>query len=56
MSKKHNYIMRVFECPECHNKMYAAKGKNRCSASGHMKTMFCPYCHCDQDFIQIDTK
>lgn len=23
---------------------------------GHTKTMFCPYCHCDQDFIQIDTK
>ena len=24
--KKHKYIMRVFQCPECRRKMYAAKG------------------------------
>lgn len=24
--KKHKYSIRIFQCPECHNKMYAAKG------------------------------
>lgn len=54
--KKHKYIMRVFECTQCHKKMYAAKGSGIKTSKGHIKMMFCPYCHCDQDFIQIDTK
>ena len=54
--KKHKYSIRIFQCPECHKKMYAAKGSAIKTSSGHIKTMFCPYCHCDQDFIQIDTK
>lgn len=37
-------------------KMYAAKGSAAKTSKGHIKTMFCPYCHCDQNFIQIDTK
>ena len=56
MSKKHNYSVRVFQCPECNNKMYAPKGRSHCSPRGHIKTMFCPYCKCDRDFIQIDIK
>lgn len=54
--KKHKYSIRIFQCPECHEKMYAAKGSAVKTPKGHVKTMFCPYCHCDQDFIQIDTK
>ena len=54
--KKHKYIMRVFECTECHKKMYAAKRSGIKTSKGHIKMMFCPYCHFDQDFIQIDTK
>lgn len=54
--KKHKYIIRVFECTQCHKKMYAAKGSAIKTSNGHIKSMFCPYCHCDQDFIQIDTK
>ena len=54
--KKHKYIVRVFECTKCHKKMYAAKGSAVKTSKGHIKTMFCPYCNCDQNFIQIDTK
>lgn len=48
--------MRVFECTECHKKMYAPKGCAIKTSRGHMKKRFCPYCYCDQDFIQVDTK
>lgn len=48
--------MRVFECTQCHKKMYASKGSAIKTSNGHIKTMFCPYCHSDTDFIQIDTK
>lgn len=54
--KKHKYSIRIFQCPECQRKMYAAKGSAIKTSKGHIKTMFCPYCHCDQDFIQTDTK
>lgn len=54
--KKHKYIMRVFECTQCHKKMYAAKRSSIKTSKCHIKTMFCPYCHCDQDSIQVDTK
>ena len=56
MSRKHTYVIRVFQCPECQRKMYAAKGSYIKTLKGHVKTMFCPFCHCDRDFIQIDTK
>lgn len=48
--------MRVFECTQCHKKMYAAKGSGIKTSKGHIKMMFCPYCHCDQNLIQIDIK
>ena len=54
--EKHRYIIRVFECKQCHKKIYAAKGSAIKTSNGHIKSMFCPYCHCDPDFIQIDTK
>ena len=56
MSKKHKYSVRVFQCPECNNKMYAPKGRGHCSSKGHIKTMFSPYYKCERDFIQIDIK
>lgn len=54
--RRHKYIMRVFECTQCHKKMYASKGSAIKTSNGHIKTMLCPYCHSDTDFIQIDTK
>lgn len=56
MSRKHRYVIRVFQCSECHRKMYAGKGTGIKTSTGHIKTMFCPYCHTYKDFVQIDTK
>lgn len=49
-----NYSLRVFECPECHNKLYASKSANKMTSNGHIKTMWCPICKKENDFVQID--
>ena len=53
--KKHKYIVRVFECTQCHKNMYAPKRVSKITSNKHVKTMFCPFCHMDTQFIQIDT-
>lgn len=52
--KKKSFEMRTFYCPECGTKVYAAKTGARMTAQGHVKTMQCPFCLVQQDFIQDD--
>ena len=40
MSKKHKYSVRVFQCPECNNKMYAPKGRIHCCLKDILRQYF----------------
>lgn len=46
-------MIRRFSCPVCGQKMTACKCHNATS-NGHVKTMYCPGCKKDQNFIQYD--
>lgn len=50
--KKRAFEMRLFRCPECERTIKAAKTKGRMTAAGHIKTMYCPFCKEERDFIQ----
>lgn len=53
--KKNRYTIRIFKCTECGNHLYAAKKLGNRTSIGHVKTMYCPFCDMDTQFIQIDT-
>ena len=52
--KKHKYKIRVFQCPDCGNKMYAAKFAGRMTAPGHMKYLWCAHCKKVKNMAQIE--
>ena len=52
--KKHKYKIRVFQCPDCGNKAYAAKSKGCMTATGHMKYLWCAHCKEVKNMIQIE--
>lgn len=49
-------IVRIFKCPTCGQKAYAPKKKGKLTATGHIKTLYCPNCKKKRKQIQIDTK
>ena len=51
--KKRTVHERIFECPDCQNKMTAWKKDSRRTAIGHIKDMYCPYCKAEKKFVQI---
>ena len=55
MCKKRRFVtIRRFRCPWCGQEMIAPKMRGP-THSGHVKTMYCPMCQTDRDFIQTDT-
>ena len=52
--KKHKYKIRVFQCPDCGNKTYAAKSAGRMTAPGHMKYLWCVHCKEVKNMVQIE--
>lgn len=46
-------LLRHFKCSVCGQKMSASKEK-AITAIGHIKTMYCPNCKEERDFIQYD--
>lgn len=52
--KKHKYKIRVFQCPDCGNKMYAAKSKGCMTSAGHMKYLWCAHCKAVKNMTQIE--
>ena len=52
--KKHKYKIRVFQCPDCGSKTYAAKSAGRMTAPGHMKYLWCAHCKEVKNMTQID--
>ena len=49
---RHKYVMRVFVCPVCGEKIIFPKGAKRRTSPEHIKTAYCPYCRETRDFIQ----
>lgn len=45
-------LLRHFECPVCGQKLSACKYEP--TGKGHVKTMWCPTCKKDRDFVQYD--
>ena len=43
--------LREFKCPDCGTFMRAAK--HRLTEKGHIKTMWCPMCKEERDFVQV---
>jgi predicted RNA-binding Zn-ribbon protein involved in translation (DUF1610 family) len=48
-----NTTERIFQCPECGEKMTAYKKSSRRTAVGHIKTMWCYRCKSERQFVQI---
>lgn len=51
--KRTFYQLRYFVCPMCANKQTASKSKGQTN-NGHKKTMWCPVCGKEQEFVQYD--
>ena len=51
--KKRDVTERRFKCTECNAVMTAYKSSARCTAEGHIKTMYCPWCKADRQFVQF---
>lgn len=47
------YVMRDFKCPVCGYTHSASKKCSAMTGMGHIKTMYCPFCKEERDFIQI---
>jgi rubredoxin len=47
------YYIRLFQCPVCGFYLNAAKAI-RITPIQHIKTMWCPMCREEHDFIQVD--
>lgn len=47
-------LIRRFMCPACGLKLSACKWYEP-TPSGHIKTMWCPGCKAQRDFVQYDT-
>ena len=52
--KKHKYKIRVFQCPDCGNRAYAAKSIGRMTVPGHMKYLWCAHCKEIKNMVQIE--
>lgn len=50
--KKRNVTERRFKCSECGAIMTAYKSSARRTADGHIKTMWCPWCKAEKQFVQ----
>lgn len=51
--RKQNVTERRFKCTECKAIMTAYKSSARRTAEGHIKTMYCPWCKADRQFVQF---
>lgn len=51
--KKRQMTERRFKCPDCQAVMTAYKSSAKRTAAGHKKTMWCPWCKAEKNFIQI---
>lgn len=51
--KRQPVFERWFKCPKCSALLSAYKSAAKKTAAGHIKTMWCPWCKKERDFIQI---
>ena len=51
---KRNYQLRRFRCPECGKEMYATKRGGHRTRPGHLKWLYCPWCHKTQNMVQVE--
>lgn len=54
MRKRQYVVMRRMKCPECGNEQTAPK--MRTTEKEHVKTMWCPWCRCMRDMVQVDSE
>ena len=45
--------MSDFYCQSCGCKLSLPRKKSSRRERGHIKTMWCPTCQCEQDFIEV---
>lgn len=54
MCRKRRFVtLRRFRCPVCGQEMVASKLHSP-TFKGHIKTMYCPMCKEDRDFVQTE--
>lgn len=51
--RKRDMTERQFKCTECNAIMTAYKSSARRTSEGHIKTMYCPWCKKETDFVQF---
>ena len=51
--KKRDVTERRFKCTECNTVMTAYKSSARRTVEGHIKTMYCPWCKANRQFVQF---
>lgn len=56
MKKYAKVVIRYFRCPECSSVTVAPKRSSMQTAIGHIKTMYCPFCKEERDFVMFDSE
>lgn len=52
--KKRSYFISRLQCNQCGNITAIPRRSNRRKARHHVKTMYCPFCQTETDFIELD--
>lgn len=52
-SRAKPYI-KTFRCPDCGKEMYAPKRGGHRTRPGHLKWLYCPWCHKIQNMTQVE--
>lgn len=57
MARKRTAVqLREMKCTICGQVMYVSKHMRHMTPKGHIKTMYCPICKQETDFIQTGVK
>lgn len=49
---KRDYKVSILKCPICGKDMYVPRKSGRFRPLGHIKTMWCPICNHNRDFVE----
>lgn len=52
--KKRSYFISRMECQNCGGITTVSRRNNKRRKKHHIKTMYCPFCHTETDFVELD--
>lgn len=52
--KRGRYFISRLQCSECNHIMTVPRYHNNKRKRHHIKTMYCPYCQIETDFIELE--